>query len=38
MDISALVRAKSAGVVIEAYDCNVAPDSLMIEKAVEVRL
>ena len=35
---NALVRAKNAGVVIEAYACNVAPDSLTIEKPVEVRL
>ena len=35
---SALVSAKNAGVVVAAFDCNVAPDSMMIGKAVEVRL
>ena len=33
-----LVRAKDAGVVVEAYDCAVTPDSLAIGRAVEVRL
>ena len=34
----ALVRAKQAGVGIEAYDCFVAPDSLTLAGALEVRL
>ena len=34
----ALVRAGNAGVMIEAYDCAVASDSLMIGNPVEVRL
>ena len=34
----ALVRARDAGVVVEAYDCAVTPDSLAIGRAVEVRL
>jgi len=34
----ALVRAADAGVVVDAYDCVVTPDSLTIGKAVEVRL
>jgi sugar fermentation stimulation protein A len=34
----ALVRAKNAGVLVEAYDCVVSPDSLTIGKPVEVRL
>jgi len=34
----ALVRARDAGVVIEAYDCAVTPDSLAIGGAIEVRL
>ena len=33
-----LVRAGNAGVVIEAYDCLVTPDSLAIGEAVDVRL
>jgi len=35
---NALVFAKNAGVVIAAFDCDVAPDSMTISKAVEVRL
>ena len=34
----ALVRAKDAGVGIEAYDCIVTPDSLAIGQEIEVRL
>ena len=34
----ALVRASDAGVVVEAYDCVVTPDSLTIGRTVEVRL
>jgi sugar fermentation stimulation protein A len=34
----ALISAKNAGVVVAAFDCNVAPDSMTIGKAVEVRL
>ena len=34
----ALDRAKCAGVVIEAFDCLVTPDSLAIDSAVKVRL
>ena len=34
----ALVYAKNMGVTVEAFDCNVAPDSMTIGKAVEVRL
>ena len=34
----ALVSAKNAGVCVAAFDCNVMPDSMAIDKAVEVRL
>ena len=34
----ALVSAKNAGVTVEAFDCDVTPDSMTICKAVEVRL
>ena len=34
----ALVSAKNAGVAIAAFDCDVAPDSMTIGKAVEVKL
>ena len=34
----ALVSAKSVGVTIVAFDCDVAPNSMTIGKAVEVRL
>jgi len=34
----ALVSAKSAGASVEAFDCDVTPDSITIGKAVEVRL
>lgn len=34
----AIVRAKDAGVLVEAYDCDVTPNSMTIGKAVEVRL
>jgi len=34
----ALDRARDAGVVIEAYDCFVTPDSMAIGRVVEVRL
>ena len=34
----ALVSAKSVGVVVEAFDCEVTPNSITISKAVEIRL
>jgi sugar fermentation stimulation protein A len=34
----ALARARDAGVGIEAYDCDVAPDSLVLGRAIGVRL
>ena len=35
---SALVSARNAGVVVAAFDCDVAPDRMTIGKAVEVQL
>jgi len=34
----ALVRARDAGVAVEAYDCTVTPDSMAIRREVAVRL
>ena len=34
----ALISAKNKGVTVAAFDCNVVPDSMTIDKAVEVRL
>ena len=34
----ALDNAKDAGVVMEAFDCDVTPSSLAISRSVEVRL